>query len=61
MTKNSDFLLEKWSCMVSFLSIKLRRCDDSHSFINFKTVVSLVVLNWHVIIFIIYDNKLEMI
>ena len=45
VTKNSDFLLEKMVVHGQFLStsIKLRRCDDSHSLINFKIVVSLVV------------------
>ena len=45
VTKNSDFLLEKMVVHGQFLStsIKLTRCDDSHSLINFKIVVSLVV------------------
>ena len=43
MTKNSDFLLENMVVHGQFLSIKLRRCDDFHSLINFNIVVRLVL------------------
>ena len=43
VTKNSDFLVEKMVVHGQFLSIKLRRCDDFHSLINFKIAVHLVL------------------